>query len=223
MLSFFLAAAVLIALAYYLFGGKEPEEPKGTGAPAKTDTPAKRDRNVGRTRKKGEPDIHEKKVRENAREAFNTATKRVENVEGEKELDEISRESYFLAESLREMFSSDQFFERRTRFDSFHTAIKAAEDVREQLIDRQKKKLRRTNAEAPSASDYVKEKYARHAIESALMIVWCAGGLIGKGKYESAQEIFRVPVSTEDLHSWNQFGQLLRKESKYYMESSTKE
>lgn len=222
MLSFFLATAALLALVYYIFGGEEPEETTKTSAPAKRDAPETTNRNVGPSKKTRGPNIHVQKVREQARDAFRSARTRAEHVEEKGELDELARESYFLAQSLRKMFSSDEFFEKRTRFDSFRTAIKATEDARDRLIDRQKKELRRTDAEAPSASDYVKDKYARHATESALMIAWCAGGLIGKSRYESAQEAFHVSVSTEDVQSWKRFGQIVRKESEHYMASPTK-
>lgn len=220
-MSYVLAAAVLIAFAYYIFCGDKPEETKRTGAPAHKDAPVETGRNVRKPKTKRGPEIHEQKVRENARNAFSSARERVRSVEEKEELDELAREAYFLAESLRKMFSSDEFFEKRVRFDSFRTAIKAAEDARERLIDRQKQEMRRTGTEAPSASNYVKDKYARHATESALMVAWCAGGLIGKSRYESARKAFRVSVSTGDFRSWNRFGEILRKESEHYMASPT--
>ena len=122
-----------------------------------------------------------------------------------------------MAESLRKMFVSDQFFEKRTRFDSFRTALQAAEDARDTLAERQKKKLRQTDVTIPPATGYVGNQYATRAVESALMIAWCAGGLLGKSRLESAQAAFRVPVSADDVRSWDQFGHVLRKESAHHM------
>lgn len=213
MLLFFLTVTALAALAYYVFGSRETEGTEDSGAPANRT----RDVRQRTPRREGGPDIHEKKVRKKARDTFRSAVERVQSTEGTKDMQEIAKESYFLAESLRKMFSSGQFFEKRTRFDSFRTAIKAAEDVRDRLIDRQKKEMRQTDAVIPSVTSYVGDKYAKNATESALMIAWCAGGLIGKSRRESAQEAFRVSVSTEDVQRWERFEHVLRKESEHHM------
>lgn len=213
MLLFFLVAAVLVILAYYLFGGEESTETRET----KSSVDRERETGRGRKTKRITPEIHEKKVKNKAKSEFKSAKERVQSLREKGGLKEIARESYVLSESLRKMFSSDQFFEKRTRFDSFRTAIKAAEDARDKLIDRQKENVHQTDIPSASASDYVGDKYVRNATESALMVVWCAGGLIGKSRHESAQEAFRVPVSPEDVRSWERFGQVLRKESAHYM------
>ncbi len=219
MLVFFLATAVLIILAYYIFGSEEPGETKGASAPARRDAPARRERNDQneKSKERSGPDIHVKKVQKKTSAAFRSATERAQNAGEKEDLKEIARESYFLAESLERMFSSSQFFEGKARFDSFRTAIKAAEDVRDRLIDRQKKEMQQADTVVPSVSGSVGDQYARNATESALMIAWCAGGLIGKSRYESAREAFRVPVSAEDVQRWEQFGQVLRKESEHHM------
>lgn len=215
MLQFFLVAAVLVILAYYLFGSEESTETKRTKSPAEKDRTIRRGKK--RKKKKIGPEIHEKKIKNKVESELKSAKDRVKNLREIGDLKEIARESYVLSESLRKMFSSDEFFEQRTRFDSFRTAIKAAEDARDRLIDRRKENIRRTDIPDASASDYVGDKYVRNATESALMITWCAGGLIGKSRYESAEEVFHIPVSTEDVGSWERFGQMLHKESLYYM------
>jgi hypothetical protein len=233
MLVFTILAAILVAVVYYISSGKETEEAKQTSAPAQRKSPARKDQNThdrrrsrnntAERRKKEGPDVHPQKVREKAREAFNSATRRAEVAEKEGGLDELAVDSYLVAESLRKMFCSEEFFDEEAefgsfrRFDSFRTAVEVAEDARDRLIDIQKKKMHRTELKGLAASDYVKEKYVRHVVESGLMIAWSAGGLIGKSRYESAQEVFRFPVSAEEVQSWEQFGQVLRKESEHYI------
>lgn len=213
MLTFGLLAATLVVIAYYLFRDTEPDETKTTAAPAKEDRRAPRTK----SRKNREADIHAKKVQKKAEDAFNAAMKRTENVASEEDRKEMMRASYVLAESLKKMFSSTQFFEQRTQFDSFRTAIKAAEDARDQLVDQQEQEMRQADAVVPTSSGHVGNRYVRHTVESALMISWCAGGLIGKSRHASAQEAFHVSVSAEDVQSWERFGQVLRKESEHYM------
>jgi peptide methionine sulfoxide reductase MsrB len=213
MLLFFLVAAVLAVLAYYVFGSEESTEMKGTKSPVDRERKSDRERKPKNTG----PEIHQKKVESKAKNEFKLARERVSKLKEKGDLKEIARGSYVLSESLQKMFSSDQFFEKKTRFNSFRTAIKAAEEARDKLIDRRKKNIRRADIPDASASDYVGDKYVRNATESALMVAWCAGGLIGKSKYDSAQEAFRTSVSPEDVQSWERFGQVLHKESAHYM------
>lgn len=217
MLLFVLVVAGLVILAYYFFGSDESTEPEGAQEPVPREPPNERET---KEKKRG-PKIHAKKVVDKTRTELRSAKKRVQRSEKKSDLKEIARESYILSESLRKMFTSDQFFRKKSQFDSFRTAIKAAEHARDRLIDRQKKSIHQTDILDASASDYVGDKYVRNATESALMITWCAGGLIGKGRYESAQEVFHVPVSREDVQSWQRFGQVLQKESRRYMMDPT--
>ena len=212
MLLFLVTAAALAALIYFLFrdGGDASE---GAGAPKR---PTSRPRDAGRRTSANGPDVHEKKVRKNAREAYQTALARARDAGAGADMNALAKESYVLAESLQKMFASDQFFEGRPRFDSFRTALQAAEDARDTLVERQKKALRETDVALPPATGHVENQYATRAVESALMIAWCAGGLLGKSRLESAQAAFRVPVSAEDVRRWDQFGQVLRKESKHH-------
>lgn len=213
MLTFVLLAATLVVIAYYVFRDPEPEETETTAAPAQED------RRVSRTTptKKRGADIHAKKVQKKAENAFNSAMTRTEHVASEEDRKELMRASYVLAESLKKMFTSTQFFEQRTQFDSFRTAINAAEDARDQLVDRQEQEMRQADAVVPTSSGHVGNRYVRHTVESALMISWCAGGLIGKSRHVSAREAFHVSVSADDVQSWERFGQVLRKESEHYM------
>ncbi|MCS3661506.1 hypothetical protein [Salinibacter ruber] len=68
---------------------------------------------------------------------------------------------------------------------------------------------------------YLRDRYVRNAVESTLVIAWCAGGLLGKSRRESAQEAFCVSVSAEDMRDWSRFGQLLRKERERRMAGTT--
>lgn len=213
MLLFVLVVAALAILAYYVFGRDASTDPEGTQEPVPRESSPERE---PETTERG-PKIHAKKVVDKTKNDLRTARKRVQRTEKKSDLKEIARESYILSESLRKMFSSDQFFREEKRFDSFRTAIKAAEHARDRLIDRQKKSIHQTDVLDASASDYVGDKYVRNATESALMIMWCAGGLIGKGRYESAREVFHVSVSREDVRSWERFGQVLQKESAHYL------
>ncbi|WP_103019817.1 hypothetical protein [Salinibacter altiplanensis] len=205
MLPLLVLVAVLAALGYYIFSGGEPE---------RSGVPQRRTGNPRPEAPADGPDVHQKKVRKDAREAYQTALERAQ--EAGADMEELAKESYVLAESLGEMFASDQFFERRVRFDSFRTALRAAEDARDTLLDRQEKKLQRAHVSVPSATGCVGDQYARRATESALMIAWCAGGLLGKSRLESARAAFRVSVSAEDVRSWDRFGQVLRKESEHH-------
>lgn len=222
MVFFSLVAIILLALTYYIVASGEAQGGEEASAPADRKAPANRTRKVRdkEEKERSNSSTYEKKARGKVISDLKSASERAKMIKENHGAKEVARRSYFLAESLRKMFSSNQFFEKRTRFDFFRTAFKAAEDARNQLVDRKKKEMRQTNTVVSSVSSYVGEKYARHAVESALMIAWCAGGLMGKGRCESAREIFRVSVSAGDVQSWEQFGQVLRKESQHYMKTS---
>jgi len=211
MLLFLLAAAVLALLAYYTFGGSTATRPDApTSAPDKAQS---RDRPNDQRR----PRIHAKKVENTAVRAFQSARGHVDTLKEKDALPQIARDAYVLSETLEEMFASDQFFGAGRRVGSFHTAIQAAEQARDRLIERQRETIGPTDLPAASATRYVGDKYVRNATESALMVAWCAGGLIGKSRHESARKAFRVPVSPEDVQSWERFGQVLQRESAHYM------
>lgn len=211
MLLFLLAAAVLALLAYYTFGGSTATRPDDA-APA-PDKAQSRDRPKDQRR----PRIHTKKVENTAVRAFQSARARVDTLKERDALPQIARDAYVLSETLEEMFASDQFFGAGRRAGSFHTAIQAVEQARDRLIERQRETIGPTDIPAASATRYVGDKYVRNATESALMVAWCAGGLIGKSRHESARKAFRVPVSPEDVQSWERFGQVLQRESAHYM------
>lgn len=207
MLLVLITAAALATLGYYILKGGESEDASDLGAPLSTP------RDVGQKTSVSGPDVHRKKVRKNARAAFRSATQHAEET-GTREL---AKRSHVLSEALKKMFVADQFFDGSVRFDSFRTALRAAEDARDTLVDRQETKLREADLAVPTMAGCAGDQYARRATESALMIAWCAGGLLGKGRLESAQAAFRVSVSAEDVRDWERFGQVLRKESTHHM------
>ncbi|MCS4034459.1 hypothetical protein [Salinibacter ruber] len=210
MLSFILVAATLGGLAYYFFGGEKTEEPKQTGPKGTANRNRTLDRQApGET---GRPEIHRPKVESAAAETLRRAEDRAEDLlrrGGEKKL---AWESYFLAESIQEMFAHSEFFEGRRRFDSFRTALKAAEDARDKLIESRREEARQKEMASAEGPGHLRDMYVRNAVESTLVIAWCAGGLLGKSRRESAREAFCVSVSAEEVQDWSRFDQLLRKE-----------
>jgi hypothetical protein len=68
---------------------------------------------------------------------------------------------------------------------------------------------------------YFRDRYVRNVVESTLVIAWCAGGLLGKSRRESAREAFCVSVSAEEVRNWSRFSRLLRKERERRMAGTT--
>ena len=218
MLFFVLATAVLGLLVYYVARSEEREtseesRPRGT---------ANRDRNLDR-RTRGEsktPQIHRQKVGNMVQEALRRAKSQAKALLEEGRREKLVWRVYFCAESTREMFCSNEFFGRGQRRHSFKTALDAAEDARNTLIEKQRKAARRKEMTNAKDAAYIKDKCARTAVESALVIAWCAGGLIGKGRHESAREVFGVSVSAEDTRDWDRFVRCLQKERERRMADS---
>jgi hypothetical protein len=207
---FLIATGTLGILAYYFFRDEKSGEPKQT----KPKGTANRNRTLDRRApgETGRPEIHRRKVESAVAETLRRAEDRAGDLlrrGGEKKL---AWESYFLAESIQEMFAHSEFFEGRRRFDSFRTALKAAEDARDKLIESRREEARQKEMASAEGPGHLRDMYVRNAVESTLVVAWCAGGLLGKSRRESAREAFCVSVSAEEVRDWSRFDQLLRKE-----------
>ncbi|MCS3665275.1 hypothetical protein GGP65_002918 [Salinibacter ruber] len=210
MLSFILVAATLGGLAYYFLRGEKDQQPKQTEPKGTANRDHALDRQTsGET---GQPEIHRRKVESEAAEMLQRAGDRAEDLLRQGGEEKLAWESYFLSESIQEMFSRNEFFEGRRRFDSFRTALKAAEDARDKLIESRREEARRKEMASAEGPGHLRDMYVRNAVESTLVVAWCAGGLLGKSRRESAREAFCVSVSGEEVQGWSQFDRLLRKE-----------
>ncbi len=208
------AAAAAGILAYYFFGGEKAEEPKQASKQTGPKGTANRNRALDRRapEETGRPEIHRPKVESAAAETLRRAGDRAEDLLRRGGEEKLAWESYFLAESIQEMFTRSEFFEGRRRFDSFRTALKAAEDARDKLIESRREEARRKEMASAEGPGHLRDMYVRNAVESTLVIAWCAGGLLGKSRRESAREAFCVSVSAEEVQDWSRFDRLLRKE-----------
>lgn len=215
----FLAASALAVLAYYYFSNSAGTSKAGedAGNKSRRSTPprgtAKRDRRRDRERrKKKTPQVHRRKIESLMGKEFEHAKSRATKLIEEESAKELAWESHYLAETIRKMFSHDEFFEGGRRCDSFQAALEVARNARDELIARQRKKRPEKEMTSVSGPDSVKDGYVKNAVESALVIGWCAGGLIGKSRYESARGIFPAEISVKDVSSWNRFSEVLREE-----------
>lgn len=218
---FFAAIAALGLLAYYFLRRQDNEESKQSG----TKGTANRNRRPGRPepRESGKskgPQIHRRKVESEVEETIRRARARAEDLLEKGKEEKLAWEAYCLAESIRKMFSSEKFFGRGKRPGSFQTAFEVAEDARDRLIDRQREAVRQKEMAGARRLSYVGDKYVKTAVESALVVAWCAGGLTGKSRHESAQEVFYVSVSAGDVRDWDRFDRILRKEREHCMAES---
>lgn len=172
---FLIATGALSILAYYFFRGEKSEEPKQT----KPKGTANRNRTLDRqtSGQSNQPEIHRRKVKSAVAETLQRAEDRAEDLLQREGEEKLAWESYFLAESIQEMFSRSEFFEGRRRFDSFRTALKAAEDARDKLIGGRREGARQKEMASAKGPGYLRDMYVRNAVESTLVIAWCAGGL----------------------------------------------
>lgn len=113
---FLIATGALSTLAYYFFRGESDEEPEQT----KTRGTANRNRDLDRQKagKGKQPEIHRRKVKSAAAETLRRAQDRAETLLERGKEEKLACESYFLSESINEMFVRSEFFERSQRFDS---------------------------------------------------------------------------------------------------------
>jgi hypothetical protein len=128
---------------------------------------------------------------------------------------EAAVESFLLADSLEKMYHSGQYFGDGVQLDSYKTALKAAEDARDNVIDLQNSRTVGVNTQNISPSQ-VEREYRRNMIASALMIAWCAGGLVGESRHKSARVIFHTSRSPSAVQSWDSFKELLETECGNY-------
>ncbi len=219
MLFLVVAAAAAGILAYYFFGGEffggeKTEEPKQANKQTGPKGTANRNRALDRQApgETGRPEIHRPKVESAAAETLQRAEDRADDLLRRGGEEKLAWESYFLAESIQEMFARSEFFEGRRRFDSFRTALKAAEDARDKLIESRREEARQKEMASAEGPGHLRDMYVRNAVESTLVVAWCAGGLLGKSRPESAREAFCVSVSGEEVQGWSRFDRLLRKE-----------
>ncbi|MCS3748933.1 hypothetical protein GGQ19_000084 [Salinibacter ruber] len=198
-----------------LFRGEKDRQPEQTKPKGTANRNHSLDRQApGET---GQPEIHRPKVESAAAETLRRAGDRAEDLLRRGGEEKLAWESYFLAELIQEMFAHSEFFEGRRRFDSFRTALKAAEDARDKLIESRREEARRKEMASAEGPGHLRDMYVRNAVESTLVVAWCAGGLLGKSRRESAREAFCVSVSGEEVQGWSRFDRLLRKEREQYV------
>lgn len=128
---------------------------------------------------------------------------------------EAAVESFLLADSLEKMYHSDQYFGDGGKLESYLTAFEAAEDARDNAMDLQDSRTLDVNIRG-TTPDQVEREYRRNMVASALMIAWCAGGLVGESRLETARAIFQTSVAPSTVESWNSFKKLLKKECGEY-------
>ena len=85
---------------------------------------------------------------------------------------EAAIESFLLADSLEKMFHSQQYFGDGAQLDSYSTALEAAEDARDNVVDLQNSRTIGVDPMKISPSQ-VEREYRRNTIASALMVAWC--------------------------------------------------
>jgi hypothetical protein len=157
------------------------------------------------------PTIHAKSARNRIRKEARKAEDKLDRWKSQGYLKKAAEESHFLADSLEKMFSSNQYFRGNIQIDSYPTAISAAEEARDNLLEARKRQTYKVDSSGLTPNS-IENEYIRNAILSELMIVWCASGLIGRAKAESAQKIFHVNVSLSDVQTWSRFKKLLERE-----------
>lgn len=113
------------------------------------------------------------------------------------------------------MYHSDQYFGDGGKLESYLTAFEAAEDARDNAMDLQDSRTLDVNIRG-TTPDQVEREYRRNMVASALMIAWCAGGLVGESRLETARAIFQTSVAPSTVESWNSFKKLLKKECGEY-------
>lgn len=128
---------------------------------------------------------------------------------------EAAVESFLLADSLEKMYHSGQYFGDGTQLDSYSTALRAAEDARDNVVDLQNSRTVGVNAEGITPSQ-VEREYRRNMVASNIMVAWCAGGLVGESRHEAARTIFQTSVPPSAVQSWGSFKKLLEKECGTY-------
>jgi hypothetical protein len=116
---------------------------------------------------------------------------------------------------MEKMFFSDQYFGKGSQLDSYSTALEAAEDARGNLMSLQADQTVGIDDQGLTP-DQIERDYRRTMVASALIIAWCAGGLVGESRQESACTIFRTSVAPPEVQSWGSFKKLLEKECEKY-------
>jgi hypothetical protein len=155
MLFLIAAAAAAGILAYYFFRGGKTEEPKQTGPKGTANRDYALDRRA--PSETGRPEIHRRKVESAVAETLRRAEDQAEDLLRRGGEEKLAWESYFLAESIQEMFSRNEFFEGRRRFDSFRMALKAAEDARDKLIGGRREEARQKEMASAEGPGYLKD------------------------------------------------------------------
>lgn len=191
------AVIALLTLIYLAYNSVVNEEPNSTSNFESVST--------------NKPSIQAKTAHRRIAKEARKAEQKLERWETQGNLEKAAEESYFLADSLEKMFSSNQYFRDNVQIDSYKTAISAAEEARDNLLKTRKRQTYKVDSSGLTTKS-VKNEYIRNVILSELMIVWCAGGLIGRAKAESAQKIFHANVSLSDVQTWSRFKKLLERE-----------
>lgn len=128
---------------------------------------------------------------------------------------EAATASFLLADSMEKMFFSDQYFGKGSQLDSYSTALEAAEDAWGNLMSLQADQTVGIDDQGLTP-DQIERDYRRTMVASALIIAWCAGGLVGESRQESARTIFQTSVNPSAVQSWGSFKKLLEKECEKY-------